>query len=76
MCFRAIDFQQLIGSIGGYVGMCLGYSLLQVPLFVHTAVYQIVGILSKIRKKFDQHGPLIPVRSSSNVQAMNIKEIP
>ena len=29
--FRAIDTQALIGNIGGYIGLCLGYSLLQVP---------------------------------------------
>ena len=29
--FRAIDFQALIGNIGGYIGLLLGYSLLQIP---------------------------------------------
>ena len=28
---RAIDAQALIGTIGGYIGLFLGYSLLQVP---------------------------------------------
>ena len=28
---RAIDTQELIGNIGGYIGLCLGYSLLQIP---------------------------------------------
>ena len=29
--FRAIDIQALIGTIGGYIGLFLGYSVLQIP---------------------------------------------
>ena len=32
--FRAIDIQALIGNVGGYIGLCLGYSILQIPDFV------------------------------------------
>ena len=28
---KAIDWQQLIGNVGAYIGMCLGYTLLQLP---------------------------------------------
>ena len=28
---RAIDVNALIGNIGGYIGLCLGYNILQVP---------------------------------------------
>ena len=28
---RSIDVHSLIGNIGGYIGLCLGYNLLQVP---------------------------------------------
>ena len=28
---RAIDIQALVGNIGGYIGLLLGYSLLQIP---------------------------------------------
>ena len=31
---RAIDINGLIGNIGGYIGLCLGYSLLQIPNFI------------------------------------------
>ena len=34
MYFRAIDIQGLIGNIGGYIGLCLGYSILQIPQFI------------------------------------------
>ena len=31
-CFhRAIDFQALVGNVGGYIGLCLGYNFLQIP---------------------------------------------
>ena len=29
--YRAIDVQALVGNVGGYVGLCLGYSFLQIP---------------------------------------------
>ena len=32
--FRAMDTQGLIGNIGGYIGLVLGYSLLQIPDFI------------------------------------------
>ena len=40
--FRAIDIQVLIGNVGGYIGLCLGYSFLQIPDFI-------VFILSKTK---------------------------
>ena len=29
-----MDVQTLIGNISGYIGLCLGYSLLQIPGFI------------------------------------------
>ena len=50
--FREVDFQALIGNIGGYIGLCLGYSLLQVPDFLLVLVSQIKNyILHKQNKK-------------------------
>ena len=40
---RAIDFNTLIGNIGGYIGLFLGYSILQIPDFI-------VRLVSKYRK--------------------------
>ena len=40
--FRSIDLQEVIGSIGGYVGALLGYSILQIP-------EMITIIMSKIK---------------------------
>ena len=33
---RSFDSQTLIGNIGGYIGLCLGYTILQIPSFIHT----------------------------------------
>ncbi len=31
LVFRAIDVQALVGNVGGYIGLCLGYNFLQIP---------------------------------------------
>ena len=37
---RAIDFQALVGNIGGYIGLLLGYSLLQIPEFITWVMFK------------------------------------
>ena len=32
--YRSIDSHALIGNIGGYIGLCLGYNFLQVPALI------------------------------------------
>ena len=44
MSIRAFDIQSLFGNIGGYVGIFIGYALLQVP-------EQLVKFLRRIKKK-------------------------
>ena len=37
--YRAIDIEQLVGSIGGYIGLCLGFSIAQIPeLIIHIVI--------------------------------------
>ena len=48
--FRAIDTQGLIGNIGGYIGLVLGYSLLQIPDFIIFIVRRTNGWRSEINK--------------------------
>ena len=43
--YRAIDIQALIGTIGGYIGLFLGYSVLQIP-------NAIIFLIKTIRKWF------------------------
>ena len=45
--YRAIDIQALIGTIGGYIGLFLGYSVLQIP-------NAIIFLIKKIRKWFSE----------------------
>ena len=33
---RAIDFQGLLGTVGGYIGLILGYTVIQLPEFLAT----------------------------------------
>ena len=33
--FRAINEQSLVGNIGGYLGLFMGYSILQLPILIH-----------------------------------------
>ena len=40
---RAIDINSLIGNIGGYIGLCLGYSLLQIPLFIKKMITKLLS---------------------------------
>ena len=48
---RAIDVNGLIGNIGGYIGLCLGYSILQIPNLVGAILGIIKTRLLSIRKK-------------------------
>ena len=43
-CWRALDFQALIGQIGGYIGLILGYAILQLPDFLLTVFERLKGI--------------------------------
>ena len=52
--FRAIDIQALIGNVGGYIGLVLGYSLLQIPGLIISIVTQCKGWLSHIRAQGGQ----------------------
>ena len=45
--FRAIDVWQLIGNVGGYVGLCLGYCLLQVPEFLYQLLKKMMDYYNK-----------------------------
>lgn len=46
---RAIDIQALIGTIGGYVGLFLGYSMLQIPNAVIFLAKKIIRWYSDIK---------------------------
>ena len=55
--YRAIDIQNLVGNVGGYIGLCLGYSMLQIPDLVLLIATSIKRSFGKIQKK-QQNIPL------------------
>ena len=58
--FRSIDLQEVIGSIGGYIGALLGYSILQIPEMINVITskiklaVQMMKINRRSKKKFDK----------------------
>ena len=42
---REVDWLSLVGNIGGYVGICLGYCLLQLPEFIVKSIKSAVVYL-------------------------------
>ena len=48
---REVDWLSLVGNIGGYVGICLGYCLLQLPEFI---VKSIKSAVVYLRNKYQQ----------------------
>ena len=60
---RAIDIQALVGNVGGYIGLCLGYSILQIPDFVLFILYKVKMYISRSRKatiKMDLRNSFMP----------------
>ena len=53
--FRAIDIQDLIGNVGGYIGLFLGYSFLQIPEFLILVYLRAKRCCAKIRERRDQN---------------------
>ena len=53
--YRAFDVQALVGNISGYIGLCLGYSLLQIPQLVIMIFFKAKRYcLNKIFKRSDK----------------------
>ena len=52
---RAIGIQGLIGNVGGYIGLFLGYSFLQIPDFIIFIVLRAKSWLERIREGGDRN---------------------
>ena len=48
-CSRAIDIQGLVGNVGGYIGLFLGYSFLQIPDFIILIVLRAKNWVERIQ---------------------------
>ena len=59
--YRAIDGQALLGNIGGYIGLCLGYSILHIPDLILLIMRKLKKYYSELRPGRDSIGPM-PLR--------------
>ena len=52
---RSMDSHTLVANIGGYIGLCLGYNLLQVPDLITTVFRKLKGHFKsqKMKKSCD-----------------------
>jgi hypothetical protein len=48
---RAMNIEALIGNILGYVGLCLGFNLLNVPTFLQTQLKKLNNYVKSMSKK-------------------------
>ena len=71
--FRAVDVQALIGNVGGYIGLCLGYSIWQLPNLL-------LFIYQKIRKHYagkqNDRSQITPVPLNVTVAENNFNGMP
>ena len=49
--FRAIDVESLMGTVGGYVGLILGYTILQIPEYLTWLIRGIKSIKEGLANK-------------------------
>ena len=78
--YRAIDVQALIGIIGGYIGLFLGYSAMQIPFAIIFVIEKIktCSIEMKVKMKAeDQIQPFEKGKSNipSDLHVVEVKEI-
>ena len=62
MSKRKIDIQSLIGYVGGYIGICTGIALAQVPEILATVSISTKEFLKGLNRKITQfrtHGAII-----------------
>ena len=62
--YRSIDSNTLIGNIGGYIGICLGYNLLQAPALI-TTVLRLSKDYFKLQKFFKRGNHVLDSRDTN-----------
>ena len=60
--FRAIGIEQLIGSVGGYIGLCMGYSIVQIPEIIISVVIYLKKyvLLTRLNKTSMKNNIVLP----------------
>ena len=54
--YRAIGIEQLVGSIGGYVGLCLGFSIAQIPELI---ICMVIFTKKEYQKVIDKRNTIL-----------------
>ena len=70
---RSVDINGLIGYIGGYIGLFVGYSILQIPKTLLTLTRKSKDLFHDIQ---NQNDPIISVGTRVNVHERARRGIP
>ena len=64
---RSYSIQDVVGDVGGYLGLFLGFAILQIPEFLFRVYFWIQGVIAK--KKIN----IIPISEKLNTDGTNEK---
>ena len=68
--YRAIGIEQLVGSIGGYVGLCLGFSIAQIPELI---ICMVIFTKKEYQKEIDKTNRILTTGVSLVVENISPK---
>ena len=68
--YRAIGIEQLVGSIGGYVGLCLGFSIAQIPELI---ICMVIFTKKEYQKVIDKTNRILTTGVSLDVENISPK---
>ena len=69
--YRAIGIEQLVGSIGGYVGLCLGFSIAQIPELI---ICMVIFTKKEYQKVMDKTNRILTTEISVVVKNTSQKD--
>ena len=69
--YRAIGIEQLVGSIGGYVGLCLGFSIAQIPELI---ICMVIFTKKEYQKVIDKKNRILTTGVSVVVENTSTKD--
>ena len=69
--YRAIGIEQLVGSIGGYVGLCLGFSIAQIPELI---ICMVIFTKKEYQKVMDKTNRILTTGVSVVVENIPTKD--
>ena len=69
--YRAIGIEQLVGSIGGYVGLCLGFSIAQIPELI---ICMVIFTKKEYQKVIDKKNRILTTGVNAVVENTSTKD--